>query len=90
MCQLWGVWGLAERELEGARDQSISVTRRWSTTMNRATRKPGEHYTIWMTRKMPISVLERIRVLAAVNGLPMWKIHQQALIVGVKRIERRK
>lgn len=58
--------------------------------MNRATRKPGEHYTIWMTRKMPKSVLETIRVLAATRGLPMWKVHQEALTLGVKAYGRRK
>lgn len=52
--------------------------------MNRATRKPGEHYVIWMTRKMPKSVLAKIRVLAAKQGVPMWKVHQRALIAGVK------
>ncbi len=51
--------------------------------MNRATRKPGEHYTIWMTRKMPKSALERMRVLAAVRHVPLWKIHQLALLKGI-------
>lgn len=54
--------------------------------MNRATRKPGEHYTIWMTRKMPHSVLTRMRVLAARDGVPLWTVHQRALIEGVKRL----
>lgn len=57
--------------------------------MNRATRKPGEQYTIWMTRKMPKSVLDKIRVLAAKQGVPMWKVHQQALIAGVRAYGRR-
>ena len=58
--------------------------------MNRATRKPGEQYTIWMTRKMPRSVLERMKLLAAVNSVPLWRIHQSALIEGVKVIGRGK
>lgn len=56
--------------------------------MNRATRKPGEHYTIWMTRKMPRSILERMKLMAAVNSLPLWRIHQLALESGMKVIGR--
>lgn len=56
--------------------------------MNRATRKPGEQYVIWMTRKMPKSVLERMRLLAAVNSLPLWRVHQLAVMEGVKVIGR--
>lgn len=58
--------------------------------MNRATRKPGERYTIWMTRKMPQSVLAKIRVLAATRNVPMWKIHQEAIMAGVQVVGRRK
>ena len=58
--------------------------------MNRATRKPGEHYVIWMTRKMPQSVLSRMRVLAARDNIPMWKVHQFAIMDGVTRLERAK
>ena len=58
--------------------------------MNRATRKPGEHYTIWMTRKMPQSVLTRMRFLAARDNMPLWKVHQQALSAGVAQMERRR
>jgi len=56
--------------------------------MNRATRKPGEHYTIWMTRKMPQSVLTRMRLLAAHDNLPLWRIHQLALTAGMSQLER--
>lgn len=55
--------------------------------MNRATRKPGERYVIWMTRKMPRSVLERMHLLAAVNSLPLWKVHQLALLEGIKKFK---
>lgn len=56
--------------------------------MNRATRKPGEQYVIWMTRKMPKSVLERMKRLAAVYSLPLWRVHQVALMAGVKVVGR--
>lgn len=55
--------------------------------MNRATRKPGEQYVIWMTRKMPKSVLERMKLLAAVNSVPLWRVHQLALVEGLKKFK---
>lgn len=57
--------------------------------MNRTTRKPGEHYTIWMTRKMPHSVLNRLHVLAARHRQPLWKVHQVALHIGVACLNRK-
>jgi hypothetical protein len=58
--------------------------------MNHATRKPGEQYVIWMTRKMPKSVLERMHLLAAMNSIPLWRVHQLALMEGLKVIGRGK
>lgn len=56
--------------------------------VNRTTRKPGEQYTIWMTRKMPRSVLGRMRVLAAQTNRPLWTVHQLAVRLGMQFLER--
>lgn len=55
--------------------------------------KPKEHI-IWMTRKMPVKVLNRMRVLSAhmstkgTRRVPLWKIHQLVLVAGVQALEK--
>ena len=90
VCQLWGRGRLAERPLEATR------CRRTATYRDRKDRdrvkKPKDH-VIWMTRKMPVKTLNRMRIIAAHMSkgrlrVPLWKVHQLALNEGVVELEK--
>lgn len=55
-------------------------------------KKADPNHVIWMTRKMPVRLLSRMRVLSAQMSkgkrIPLWKIHQLALVAGVMALEK--
>ena len=57
-------------------------------------KKKDTENVIWMTRKMPIKVLNRMRVLSAhmstSRKVPLWKIHQLVLAAGVQVLEKQR
>ena len=51
-------------------------------------------HVIWMTRKMPVNALHRMRVLAARfstghRSMPLWQVHQTALLEGLSALEKK-
>ena len=91
MCELWRDGGQSPGAVEVADGTSSDVTERTWIVSHMLKRKTKEH-VIWMTRRMPVTVLTRLRVLAAQTSprVPLWKIHQLALERGLRTLERRK
>jgi hypothetical protein len=87
VCHLRSVRRLAPCPVETTRGDGPASAERTDV-------KKSKEHVIWMTRKMPVRVLDRMRVLSAhmssgkAKRVPMWKIHQLALVEGIKVLEK--